>query len=76
MRVHSKVMMYLWWSLCTLYLHRPIIVSKQNPSSMFYVCVLFMPVHTKVMMYLWGSLCTLYLHRPITASTENPSSVF
>ena len=53
---HQRYMyMYLWWSLCTLYLHAcQVRVTVGNSSLCRCTCV--------TSMYLWQSLCTLYLH--------------
>ena len=48
---------YLWWSLCTLYLH-----TLEDVRYVWWsLCTLYL--HTlEDVRYLWWSLCTLYLH--------------
>ena len=66
--VFTPYRMYLWWSLCTLYLHLtgctsggvyvPCIYTLQDVPLVEFMYLVFTPYR----MYLWWSLCTLYLH--------------
>ena len=60
---HLKIRMYLWWSLCTLYLHAcQVRVTVDIPLVEFmYLVFTYMPGEL-LWIYLWWSLCTLYLH--------------
>ena len=58
-KLHQR--MYLWWGLCTLYLHEPLVEFMY----LVFTCTsdgVYVPC---ICMYLWWSLCTLYLHVPL-----------
>ena len=74
MRVNTRftypLRMYLWWGLCTLYLHAHQDVPLVEFMYLVFTCTpgctsggVYVPciyMHTR--MSLWWSLCTLYLH--------------